>query len=459
MSNNDVIAAIATPTGQGGIGVVRISGNGCIELVAKRFSNQKIKQSKGYTLHFGKFVNDKDEIIDECIISIFKAPRSYTKEDVVEISCHGSPYILSEILKSLLNTGARQATGGEFTLRAFLNGQLNLSQAEAVADLISSENYYSHKLALDQLRGGYSNELILLRKKLVDFASLIELELDFGEEDVEFASRSDVLETIDSLQAKLSSLIASFDLGNSLKSGIPVVIAGNPNAGKSTLLNSLLNSDRAIVSEIPGTTRDTVDDYLILEGIKFIITDTAGIRTATDSIEKKGIAKTLAHIDKAQIILYVVDVTDSNPEDVWIKIEELFKSNQELILILNKMDLYPNLNISSFIKTGLVLKEDIVPISASNKMNMSVIKEKLITKVLAGKTNDNSIVTNVRHYESLSNASAAIEKVKAGIHGNLSGDLLAIDIKQTLHHIGLITGEIHTDDLLESIFSNFCIGK
>jgi len=457
MTKNDIIIAQATPSGLGGIGVVRLSGTGCIELAQNRFSNKNLKSADGKTIHYGYFYSSNKEIIDECLLSVFRAPNSYTKEDTIEISCHGSPYILSQIIKTLINDGARQAEGGEFTLRSFLNGQLNLSQAEAVADLINAENYFSHKLALDQLRGGYANELLDLRKKMIEFASLIELELDFGEEDVEFASRAEFLEDLGQLTQRISTLKNSFDLGNSLKNGIAVVIAGKPNAGKSTLLNALLKTDRAIVSDIPGTTRDTIDDYLIIDGVKFLLTDTAGIRESKDEIEQRGIEKTFEKIDAAQIILYVVDVTELSPEETWREIESI--ENKNLILILNKMDLYRTLDPKSYVKVGFISEDKILPISAINKMNIRLIKNMLTSLVLTDQAKDTSIVTNVRHYESLQNAHSSLLKVKEGINQSISSDLLAIDLRQALHHLGLITGEIHTDDLLESIFSSFCIGK
>ncbi len=456
---NDIIAAISTPIGLGGIGVIRLSGDGCIELVHEKFSNKKILTANGYTIHHGYFHSIQNEILDECLISIFRQPHSYTKEDVIEISCHGSPFILSEILKTLIASGARQANGGEFTLRAFLNGQLNLSQAEAVGDLIKAESFYSHKLALDQLRGGYSKDLIELRTKLIEFASLIELELDFGEEDVEFADREDILATIKQLSSKLIELINSFDLGNSLKQGIKVVIAGNPNAGKSTLLNGLLNADRAIISSTPGTTRDTIDDYLIIDGIKFLLTDTAGIRTSSDEIEEQGIKKTFTKIEHADIILYVVDITAMSASDTIEELKSINSTDKQLIVILNKMDLYPNMDIQTYKNSLINIATTVIPISAINKMNLTVITETLVHQVKSQKAVDKSIVTNIRHYESLTNAFEALSKVVEGINHKLSGDLLAIDIRQVLHHIGMITGEIHTDDLLESIFSSFCIGK
>lgn len=454
---SEIIIALATPPGVSAVGLIRLSGKGCIELTEKLFS-KKLSSKNSHTIHYGQIISNL-EIIDDCLVSIFKAPSSYTKEDSVEISCHGSPFILEKVIKLFLDIGARPATNGEFTKRAFLNGQLDLSQAEAVADLIASDSDASHAIAIKQLRGGFSNDLKELRKKLIDFASLIELELDFGEEDVEFASRSEITDTVNQISNNIRVLSDSFNLGNSLKTGIPVVIAGKPNAGKSTLLNALLKTERAIVSPEAGTTRDSIEDHLNIMGTKFLLTDTAGLRDSTNKIEQQGVKITLDKISSAQVILFVVDVSTSSPEDTWIHLREIHRPKCNLLLILNKMDLYPSLEPKSYAKQGLIATEHILPISAINKMNLALIKEQLVSLVNNSEAKHLTMITNVRHYDSLQNALKALERVADGLVNKVSGDFLAMDIRQALHYLGLITGEIHTDDLLENIFSSFCIGK
>ncbi len=453
-STNDIIVALSTPPGTSAIGVIRLTGKGCIAFIDNFFS-QSLQNKPSHTIHFG-LLGSSDNTIDECLIAIFRAPRSYTKEDVVEISCHGSPYILDSALQFCIKNGARMANKGEFTLRAFLNGQLDLAQAEAVADIISSDSRLSHSMALKQLRGGFSNKIVELREALISFASLIELELDFGEEDVTFANRIDLQKTISTLKPVLLNLIKSFELGNSLKSGIPTVIAGKPNAGKSTLLNALLNENRAIVSDIPGTTRDIIEDYLIIDGIKFILNDTAGLRETSDEIEKIGVSKTKDKLSKAQLILYVIDVTETTPQQAADEIMS-FRSSDNIILLLNKMDLYPTLDIESYNNKSDQLR--VIPISALNKMNTDYLKETMRSFVNDQNSQDVSLVNNIRHFEALQKTLDAIDATETALQNNVTGDFLAMDLRQALHHLGLITGEIHTDDLLENIFSKFCIGK
>jgi len=449
--SNDIIVALSTPPGISAIGVIRLTGKGCIGLIDKIFS-KNLENKPSHSIHFGLL--GQETTIDECLVSIFRAPKSYTKEDIVEISCHGSPYILDNVLQLCISNGARMANKGEFTLRAFLNGQLDLTQAEAVADIISADSKLSHTMALQQLRGGFSYKIKELRSALISFASLIELELDFGEEDVTFANRQDLQKTIAELKPVITDLINSFELGNSLKNGIPTVIAGKPNAGKSTLLNTLLNENRAIVSDIPGTTRDVIEDYLIINGIKFILNDTAGLRDTNNEIEKIGVSKTMVKLSKAQLILYVVDVTETNPQEAIKELESLgIRSN--VILILNKMDLYPNADVEKYSTKNV----KVIPISALNKMNTEYLKESMHSLIIKDRNQDVSLVNNVRHFEALQNTLSAIEATELALKKNVSGDFLSMDLRQALYHLGLITGEIHTDDLLENIFSKFCIGK
>lgn len=456
MDHPDIIIALATPQGMGAIGVIRLSGNGCIDLVDSVFSKSLINKSS-HTIHYGQ-LEWHNKILDDCLVSLFRTPKSYTKEDVVEISCHGSIYIIESIIKLFVSKGARLANKGEFTMRAFLNGQLDLSQAEAVADLISAENEAAQQLAIKQLRGGFSQNIADLRAELISFASLIELELDFGEEDVEFANREDLKKTVQHLSLIISTLMKSFDLGNSIKHGIPTVIIGKPNAGKSTLLNALVNEERVIVSPIAGTTRDAVDDTLIIDGMKFILTDTAGLRDTEDEIERIGVETAKLKIKKATILIYVVDVTQTPPDVAWKELDTIATPDAQLLLLLNKMDLYTTLDPKSYIKEGLIESSNIIPISALNKMNTEYLKKKLIECAKVDMT-EGTIVTNVRHLESLTHSLEALSAVMKGLESNISGDFISMDLKQALYYLGLITGEIHTDDLLDSIFSNFCIGK
>ena len=465
-SYSDIIIAIATPPGVGAIGVIRLSGRGSIEMVDKYFYGQNLTKVDGNTVHYGKIKNENDVILDECLATVFMAPKSYTKEDVIELSCHGSPYILKSIVELFLNAGARMADPGEFTLRAFLNGQFDLSQAEGVADLIASENAASHELAMSQMRGGFSKEIKALRQELIDFAALIELELDFGEEDVEFADRNDLKDLIFKLQKTIKGLADSFLLGNVIKTGVATVIAGRPNAGKSTLLNALLNEERAIVSDIAGTTRDTIEEVLHIKGIAFRLIDTAGIRKAQDEIEKIGVEKTIEKISQSTLVIYVFDVIDTKPAELWSDIENFLQASKaitaggKMLFVANKMDLNPYTEPESYYKEGLIDKGNLITTSAVNKMNIEALKEMVYNLIIDNpELLDKTIVTNARHVDALRKSREALDAVLNGLNTNVTGDFIAMDIRQALHHLGEITGEIHTDDLLDSIFSRFCIGK
>ena len=456
MSLTDTIVALATPAGTGAIGIIRLSGADAIQIANSIFTGKDLSKQASHTLHFGKITNG-NVVIDEVLASIFVAPHSYTKENSVEFSCHGSAYIISQIIKLLISKGARMAKAGEFTMRAFLNGQLDLSQAEAVADLIASQNSASHQIAMNQMRGGFSSELQALRTELINFASLVELELDFSEEDVEFANRAQMKNLILQILKVITRLINSFELGNVIKNGIPVVIAGKPNVGKSTLLNALLNEERAIVSEIAGTTRDTIEDEMSIQGLRFRFIDTAGIRETDDVIEAKGVARSMEKINSSAVILYVYDASLTSLSELQTIIAEfkpiLEKNNSTLFLVENKSDKNTaapyeieelrNIQISALLKTG-----------------MQTLENELVKLVdIAALESGQSIVSNLRHAEALQNAATALEKVLNGIDNPITSDFLAMDIKQALQHLGEITGSISTDDLLDNIFSKFCIGK
>ena len=463
----DIIIALSTPPGSGAIGVIRLSGKGCISLVNTYFKGVDLDQKEGNTIHFGKIVSQEDRIIDESLVSIFRAPKSYTKEDVVEISCHGSSYIIQSIISLFLSVGARQAGPGEFTLRAFLAGQMDLSQAEAVADLIAADTAGAHDLALQQMRGGFSDEIKALRQELIDFASLIELELDFGEEDVEFADRDKLKNLVNQIQVVIKRLMDSFQLGNVIKHGVSTVIAGRPNAGKSTLLNAFVNEDRAIVSEIAGTTRDTIEESLNIKGIQFRLIDTAGIRAAQNTIEQIGIGKTMEKMQDAKVVIYVFDVLTSAPKDLHDDVAKFLDASSQLtsgskqIFVANKMDLDPYTKPEDYYLEGLISKENLIPISAKNNMNIEHLKDVLYTTVVQDPSAaDQSIVSNIRHKNALQEASISLDTVLHGLStSGMTGDLIALDIRQALYHLGLITGEVSTDDLLDSIFTRFCIGK
>lgn len=458
----DTIVALSTPPGVGAIGVIRLSGKNAVEIVNSIFIGKNLKEQASHTIHFGKIKYNK-EIIDEVLISLFLSPTSYTKENVVEISCHGSPYILQKIMEALLNSGARSAKPGEFTMRAFLNGRFDLSQAEAVADLIAADSSAAHKNAISQMRGGFSKEIKKLREELIHFASLIELELDFGEEDVEFADRKDLQQTVKILQKNLHNLSDSFKVGNVIKNGVPVVIAGRPNAGKSTLLNALVKEERAIVSDIAGTTRDTIEVPLNIDGTIFRFIDTAGIREAADKIEIIGVKKTYEQVKNAAILLYVFDAAEMSELEILEDIEKLKHDGLVVLLIANKCDLCDEhaLGMLEFSINELVQADfPIFEISASKNENIDELKDYLSAILgIHKKLNDTTLVTNVRHYEALINCNNALEKVTIALQNKVAGDFLAQDIRYALHALGEITGEITTNDLLDNIFSKFCIGK
>ncbi|MBK0368707.1 tRNA uridine-5-carboxymethylaminomethyl(34) synthesis GTPase MnmE [Flavobacterium agrisoli] len=477
MINQDSIVALATPSGAGAIAIIRISGSEAIQIgnsVFKSIKNKDLTKQKTHTLHLGHIV-DNEKALDEVLVSLFKGPNSYTGEDTIEISCHGSTYIQQQIIQLLLRNGCRMADAGEFTLRAFLNGKLDLSQAEAVADLINSDNEASHQIAMQQMRGGFSNEIAKLREELLNFASLIELELDFAEEDVEFADRIQFHELVNRIEFVLKRLIDSFAVGNVIKNGIPVAIVGEPNVGKSTLLNALLNEERAIVSDIAGTTRDTIEDELVIGGIGFRFIDTAGIRETKDVVESIGIQKTFEKIDQAQMVLYLVDgcqlSVDGKLDNLLLEINKTQNQypQKALVVIINKKDMISDETLS-LIQNKLVAYQDelstvnrklsTIYISAKEKQGVEELKNQLLSFVNTGALRNNeTIVTNTRHYDSLLKALDEIQKVKHGLETNLSSDLLALDIKEALYQFGLITGQVSNDELLGNIFANFCIGK
>jgi tRNA modification GTPase len=451
-NNTETIIALATPSGLGAIAVIRLSGPQAIAITNSVFRGKDLSLQASHTIHFGT-IRDGDAILDEVLVSLFIAPHSYTKENVVEISTHGSPYIIESVIKLLMKQGARAAKPGEFTLRAFLNGGMDLSQAEAVADLIASNSSASHQVAMQQMRGGFSGELKALREQLVNFASLIELELDFAEEDVEFANRDQLKQLILQITKVLTKLIRSFEQGNVMKNGVPVVIAGKPNVGKSTLLNALLNEERAIVSEIAGTTRDTIEDEMTIGGINFRFIDTAGIRHTEDIIEAKGVERTHEKMRQAKLIIYLVDPLQSFA-DIKSQIEELTQLDIPQLTVVNKIDL-----LSQQQRQELsVLNPHFI--SARKKEGIDELKDEILRKVnLHQISTDDVLVSNIRHVEALQNTLDSLGRVLYGIDNPVTSDFLSMDIKQALHYLGEITGMVTTDDLLENIFSKFCIGK
>ena len=450
----DTIVALSTPEGVGAIAVIRLSGKDAIRIVNQVFGGKNLEKQATHTLHFGT-IRDGKEVLDEVVVSLFKAPKSFTKENVVEISCHGSPFIVRKIIQLLLKKGARLAQAGEFTKRAFMHGQFDLAQAEAVADLIASDSEVSHKAALNQMRGGFSEEIKALRAQLVHFASMIELELDFVEEDVEFADRQQLENLINEILKVINQLISSFDLGNVIKNGVPTVIAGKPNAGKSTLLNALLNEEKAIVSEIPGTTRDFIEDEINIGGISFRFIDTAGLRETTDKVEAIGVKRTYEKMQKASLIIYLFDLEHDHIQDVHRAINQLENQGIPFIKVGNKID-----KAKPDLLEAVRQIEEVVFISAEKRDNLEGLKERIMDYVNLDKfKTSGTIVTNVRHYQSLLQTRESLEDVLQGLDNNITHDFLAQDIRHALYYLGEITGEITTDDLLGNIFSNFCIGK
>lgn len=460
MHLQETICALSTAPGMGAIALIRLSGSDAATIFQKIFSKD-ISAIESHKAIHGWIVN-KGEKIDEVVATIFRAPRSFTGETTVEIACHGSVYIQQKIIEALLENGAVMASPGEFTMRAYLNGKMDLSQAEAVGDLIASESAAAHKQALHQMRGGFSKEIADLRERLIQFASLVELELDFAEEDVEFANRTQLIHLVTEITNVVEGLRKSFSLGNAIKNGVPVAIIGKPNEGKSTLLNALLNEERAIVSDIAGTTRDTVEDSATIGGIRFRFIDTAGIRNTEDTIEKMGIARAWDKARAASIVLYMMDAVDTTREELEANLreihEQLIDGQYKLLIIANKID-KEGFDANELAQRTAGLGE-VIAISAKNKTNMDQLSNRLLELVESGKAHSGeTIVTNARHYEALTKASAALADIRSGLDNGITGDFLAIDIRRTLYHLGEITGQINADDLLHSIFSKFCIGK
>ncbi len=451
---HDTIVALATPQGVGALAIIRLSGEQAIAIADKMFYGKNLTEQPSHTLHVGT-IRDGETIIDEVVVGLFKAPRSFTKEDIVEITCHGSMYIVKQIVMLAVHYGARLAKPGEFTQRAFLNGKFDLAQAEAIADLIHADSEAARKTAMYQMRGGFSREIKALRDELVHFASLIELELDFSEEDVEFASRQQLRKLVDNINQKITGLIDSFELGNVIKNGLPTVIAGKPNAGKSTLLNALLREERAIVSEIAGTTRDVIEDEMTLGGITFRFIDTAGLRETSDTIEAIGVEKTKQKLAEAGLILFMFDLSTEPIEAIRSEIVRLERQPTPYLAIGNKADLCDKDHITAFEELP-----NSIAMSALDEKDLQQLEEAILQKVNIEAFNTGStVVTNLRHEQALVHARQALNQVVAGIEQGISNDLLALDIRQALHHLGEITGEITTDDLLANIFSKFCIGK
>jgi len=454
MYTADTIVAIATPPGAGAIGVIRISGPAAFGIVQAAWKGKNLLEAASHTLHLGTICNAAGEPVDEVLAALFRAPRSYTKEDTIELSCHGSAYILQQVTERLLQLGARAAEPGEFTQRAFLNGRFDLSQAEAVADLIASSSQQSHRIAMQQMRGGVSNDIKALREELLHFASLIELELDFGEEDVQFASREDLLRLIDRIDTHIRRLIQSFKLGNAIKHGVPTAIVGKPNAGKSTLLNALLNEEKAIVSDIAGTTRDVVEDVLNIGGVQFRLMDTAGLRDTADSIEAIGVQRTYERMRGSSIILYVFDAGSESLEEAGAVYRQYLAEYPlaEILCIANKSDLLPaGLHEAPF---------PVLWVSAREKNGIDEVRTRLSEAAGAGSFSESDvIISNLRHVQALDRSADFLQRARTGIQNGLSGDLVAMDIRTALRYLGEITGHVDVEELLGNIFSKFCIGK
>jgi tRNA modification GTPase len=452
---DDTIVALATPPGVGAIGVIRLSGSKAIGLVNTLFPSKDLSAQATHTLHVG-YLREGDTVLDEVVISLYRGPRSYTGEDVIEISCHGSPFVQQQVIDACIRQGARLAKPGEFTQRAFLQGKMDLTQAEAVADLIAANTAASQKAALHTIRGGFSENLKALRERLLTFSALIELELDFSQEDVEFADRGAFYNLINEMQTATNGLIQSFKLGNVIRNGVSVAIVGKPNAGKSTLLNTLLNENRAIVSDIPGTTRDTIEELINIDGILFRLIDTAGIRQhTTDTIESAGIERSLAKIKQADMVLYLFDVNGEKAEVVQWK-KEADEAGLRYLLVGNKVDA----GDEAAIRLQYSQLEPVVFIAAKQQRHIEVLRERIVDLVLQGQVQtENTVITNARHYHALQQVAGSLSEIRAGLDNRLPGDLLALDIRRCLHYLGEITGEITNEDQLDYIFSKFCIGK
>ncbi len=463
MLYSDTICATATAAGVGALGIIRVSGNDAIIKVNDVFKGKNLEKVASHSVHYGNIINSDSEIIDEVMIAVFHAPKTFTTENLVEISCHGSPFIQQKIIELLLQNGVRLATAGEFTQRAFLGGRIDLSQAEAVADLIASENKASHELAINQMRGGFSSELKDLREELINCTALVELELDFSEEDVDFINKDHLIDLITKINSKIDPLIESFAYGNAIKTGVPVAIVGKPNAGKSSLLNVLLNENRAIVSAIPGTTRDTIEEQIVIDGIAFRFIDTAGIRETNDEIESMGIVKTFEKARESTIVLYLFDKENTTMNEVISDYKSLKTETNSIIICPTKIDLYDGFNWEewiTFLKNNIEY-ETMIGLSAKTKANISTLKHSLSKPFLQIKEKrGNNIVVNQRHYSELTDTKSALDCAKEGLQNGLSGDLVAFHLRDAIRSIGNITGEVEIDrDILGTIFGKFCIGK
>ncbi|EAY27250.1 tRNA uridine-5-carboxymethylaminomethyl(34) synthesis GTPase MnmE [Microscilla marina] len=453
----DTIVALSTPSGSGAIGVIRVSGKDTFAVCDQVFYGKTLSEQASHTVHFGTIRNDEGQIIDEVVAALFKAPRSFTKEDVIEVSCHGSQYIIQQVIQLLIGKGARLAKAGEFTQRAYLNGRMDLAQAEAIADLIASDSKAAHQVAMKQMRGGFSKKITQLREEFTKLAALLELELDFSEEDVEFANRDEMQRQLNHLKTAVTDMAQSFALGNAIKNGVPVAIVGKPNAGKSTLLNALLQEDKAIVSAIPGTTRDSIEDEVVLEGIRFRFIDTAGLRETADEVESIGIARAFAKMKESQILLYMFDAVEEKREDWQAQVAQLQADHPDtkVIVVANKIDEYARFDL--FLPDGVVG----CGISAKEHQQIDRLQQLLIEAVQAHQLSnqDQVIVTNLRHYEALQDTLKALAQVQQTLDLGLSTEMVASDIRTAIYHLGEITGQISNNDLLEFIFSKFCIGK
>ena len=451
--DQDTICALSTANGMGAIAVIRVSGKEALKITSRIFSKD-LEKVGSHTANFGTIRDGANNIIDEVLVTVLKEGKSFTGENTTEIACHGSVYIQRQILSLLLNSGCRMANPGEFTMRAYFNGRMDLSQAEAIADLISADSQKGHEIAMNQMRGGYSDHIKHLRQRLMDFASLIELELDFSEEDVEFASRTELYDLVEELKSHLSELTESFAYGNAIKNGISTVIAGRPNAGKSTLLNALLNEERAIVSEIAGTTRDTIEEQLTIDGVLFKFIDTAGIREAKDEIEKIGVERTISEVGRSHVLLYVFDALEMTSAEIKEDIAKLQREGLSIVLLANKVD-----QLHRFDDSDFDAAHPIISISAKEKQGMKALKEQLAAEVQKFASESDTIVVNARHYEAFAKALQDIYKVEEALEMQIPGDLLAMDIRSAIRHLSSIIGDITEDDLLGNIFANFCIGK